>query len=951
MAGSGAVTSTSTGGTRGGARTLFALSDKTQSLTPRGNAPGANVQTYVTDYYVDNNAAANPNAVLVTTTCSAPKAPTSNTGNVCETDAPASAGVTPPANRCVESSSTRPTPFACTDYTYDTFGQKLTMTSPKAVVEGGNPFTYTYYADSDLDLSANVSAGGWLKGVQDPTGNFVAYAYDRAGNAVRTWDRNATQGHALASYPGTVAAPTSGGYHETLYGPYAAAPSGSTAYSAPWRFLVSDRDPVGNLTTYTLDANGNRTAIRPPRGTAAGNANYDTTQSFDNNDNIASTLAPAEKAANQPDNTDHPTTYVYDPFNNNTSVTDGRGNVTAHYYDSVHRAPATAWTRGAAGSVNVPSACVASSGSAQAPLPSGRVACRSAVGMDGVDNITGIQDGNHQVEYRIFDGIHREIRRTVPRNDGTYTNTESDTNYDLDGNALDVCSPRQLDSASREPDATGTCTSTSKLATHNAYDAAGRLSTTTTYRSATLAETTQYAYDADGNRVSVTDANNHQTTDTYNLLDRKVTEAVPRDASTTNTTTWNYDPAGNTTAVTKPANRITAYGYDADNRLTDTIVGADNVSVALAGTVDAQGTKNIHTRVLYDPDGNVAASFDPRAFDPAETASAPSPAFMARTDYDPDGRPTASYVPRYDQAATGRHDDLGLNDPSGTDQQTSQCPTNPSPQAVAGVPSYPSTVGVCVTKVSYDAAGNQTKVTLPTATNGSSNRHLDLSYTDDNLLAAVCGPAPGAQNIYPTACATYGNSSRVTVAAYEYDADTNVVRQVDANGNQQLTSYLSDGLVQTETGQPSGTLTHVTQHAYDAGGNETTLTDPAGNHTVTTYYDDNLRRDVTDGASDKTSYAYDGVGNASTVTSPSANAHDANNTAGTPTTNTYTFDNLLLTSIVPVAPDGSQRRRTTYGYDAGGRKTSQNAEMVDPNGTLLPSGEGYTQHFTWFQDD
>src|SRR5439155_7238925 len=137
-----------------------------------------------------------------------------------------------------------------------------------------------------------------------------------------------------------------------------------------------------------------------------------------------------------------------------------------------------------------------------------------------------------------------------------------------------------------------------------------------------------------------------------------------------------------------------------------------------------QGSKNIHSRVAYDPDGHVVASFDPRAFDPAEGGTPPNPAFMVRTDYDLDGRPTASFVPRYDGAASGRHDDLSLTDPSGQNRQTTQCPTNPSPapQAVTGVPGYPSTVGVCVTRGSYDPAGNRSTLTLPTATGSSSNR-------------------------------------------------------------------------------------------------------------------------------------------------------------------------------------------------------------------------------------
>src|SRR5207244_2724168 len=124
---------------------------------------------YRTAYKVDNSSGASPNAIPVGTTCTNPSSPTANTGNLCESDAPLAAGTS-----------------AVTRYTYDTFGQRATMTTPKSIVETtfGTPpaYAYTYYADSDLDLSGSVSAGGWLKAVIDPTGHFVVFAYDRAGN-------------------------------------------------------------------------------------------------------------------------------------------------------------------------------------------------------------------------------------------------------------------------------------------------------------------------------------------------------------------------------------------------------------------------------------------------------------------------------------------------------------------------------------------------------------------------------------------------------------------------------------------------------------------------------------------------------------------------------------------------------------------------------------------------
>src|SRR5207237_7767000 len=138
-------------------------------------------------------------------------------------------------------------------------------------------------------------------------------------------------------------------------------------------------------------------------------------------------------------------------------------------------------------------------------------------------------------------------------------------------------------------------------------------------------------------------------TTVFDLLDRKASQAVPRDASTSNTTTWNHDPAGNLTAIVKPGNRITAYSYDAANRLVDTVQGADNVSAAAAGLVDANGGVNVRTRVLYDADSHVVGSFYPSAF--ATSTQSPDATFMTRADFDQDGRTTAVFTPRYDSGA------------------------------------------------------------------------------------------------------------------------------------------------------------------------------------------------------------------------------------------------------------------------------------------------------------
>jgi RHS repeat-associated protein len=934
--GSGNVTSTNGGsGSRTDSATLFALSDRTQALSPRGNAQGGAYLPYLSSYVVDNATSASPNVFSLAATRCGGGAPTANTGSLCESDIAESGTTTPPAGRCSPNPA-RSSAYACTRNTYDGFGQKLTTISPKAAVEtptGQTPpaTTYTYYGDATLDLSNNVSAGGWLKGVTDPTGHFVAFAYDRAGNAVRTWDRNATNGQALTAYPGTVSSPPSTAFRETLYGPHANAPSGATGYSAPWRYVLSDRDPLGDLTTYTLDANGNRTRTRPPRGNAAGNLTYDTTQTFDAGDDLLTNLTPLEFGANKT------TTYVYDVFGNRTQQTDPDGNIQTWLYDATNRQFLHEWARGPATSP-LPAGCHNStSASSDPPYPATTELCFESVGFDGEDNVVGRQDGNGQDTFFTYDPAGRKTLVSVPRFDGTIASLISESAYDADGHPTDVCAPRQFSEGGYTAGPPPTlCASTARFGQHLAYDIAGRQTTKTTYRdNSGPGQTTSFGYDADGNPTSMTDANNHLTTTAYDLLDRKATQAVPRDASTTETTAWTYDSVGNVTALTRPGSLITAYSYDADNRSVDSVAGADNPSAAAAGLVDANGTKNIRTRVAYDADGNVVAQFDPRAFTASTTT--PNAEFMVRTDFDADGHPATHYVPRYD---TGAASDLGLSS-----TQTSQCSAtpNPAPASIPGVPAYPVGVGLCLTRVFYDPAGNRSQLRLPTS-NGSDNRYVNFAYTPDNLLASVDAPSPAG--------------GRVTATSYVYDGDAKPVTVTSAAGTsvarQETMTYNSDETLATDAYssgvQANGTTaTHTTSYVYDAAGNLTKTTDPVGNVTQATFWNDNLRKDQTDGAGDETSYVYDPVGNATAVTSPSANAQDSTNPSGTPTTNTYTFDNLLLTATVPVAGDGSTRRQTTYAYDPAGRKLSQAVATVNASGGVIAAGG--TQSFSYFPDD
>jgi len=619
--------------------------------------------------------------------------------------------------------------------------------------------------------------------------------------------------------------------------------------------------------------------------------------------------------------------------------TDPRGVVTAFDYDNADRPVATTWSRGPAGP-DAPRACRTSGPADSARYGPNITLCTAATTYDGLDQVTASSDGNAQVSTYSYDALARRTATVAPRTNNNLATVRTEVRYDRDGQPLTVCTPRTF-----APGGPGTCTSTDPYATQLGYDVAGRRASTTTYRDASTPLTATWTYDADGNTVTATDPNAHTTTTGTDLLDRPLSVTRPRDASTTYTVSYRYDPVGNRTSVTTPVDATTsrtdAYAYDADNRTTDRVQGADNPDALLAGTPSSDGGANIRTRTLYDADGRPVAAYGPRAFTASTTS--PDPRFLTRTDIDADGRPTVKYTPRYDTANTGRTDD-----PTGTGgTQAAECPTgaNPAPVPVPAsmptVPGYPATVGVCVTRTGYDPAGLAVTTTLPTAGGaapGTTARQLSTAYTDDRLPVALTAPSP--------------TGSGTVTTRTRYDAVGQPLSVTDPLGAVTTTSYTSDNLLAGTTAQgytrSDGTpVAHSTAYGYDADGQRTAVTNPLGQTATTAYTADGLVASAGDTGGGLTRYSYDQVGNPTSVWSPSANSADETNPAGIPTVNTYTADDLPATTLQPPSTDGL-RRRTTWTYDTGGRKTRQTHDSVDPaSGALTPGG---AQTFAYYPD-
>jgi len=83
-------------------------------------------------------------------------------------------------------------------------------------------------------------------------------------------------------------------------------------------------------------------------------------------------------------------------------------------------------------------------------------------------------------------------------------------------------------------------------------------------RSAPLGRTTSYVYDANGNKTSETDANNHTTTYQYDALNRLTLTTYPDNT----TTKYTYDFRNNVIDATDQLGRVTHNVYDLAGRST-----------------------------------------------------------------------------------------------------------------------------------------------------------------------------------------------------------------------------------------------------------------------------------------------------------------------------------------------------------------------------------------------
>ncbi len=440
-----------------------------------------------------------------------------------------------------------------------------------------------------------------------------------------------------------------------------------------------------------------------------------------------------------------------------------------------------------------------------------------------------------------------------------------------------------------------------------------------------LGTTTQYAFNAVGDRVSQTDANGRVATFTYDAVGNVLTALMPDGT----TTSYTYDSRNNLASMTDAKGRTSTFVVDSQNRPTQ---ATDSLGRSTTFTYTAAGQVSTVTdpaggvwQIGWDSSGNLTSARSPAGrttsftYDLSGRVRTATDAIGGVSSYTHDASDNLISVVDALSRTTQFQFDLAQNLTSVTDAAGGSTTfrrnaaneitsidlagggTSQMVRDNRGLLTRQVLPSGATTTYGYDRAGRLTSTVSPRGNIAGANPALyttSFEYSTLDEVVAVVAPDTG----------------RTT---YTYDVMGRVVTSTDPTGRTTRYGYDQNGNV-TDVTDPSGA---VTRAVYDGGDRVTQVVDPLG-RTSTTQYDvrDRVIAEISP-LGNKTTYTYDADSNLTKATEPRGN---------TPGTNA-----LLYTSTAMYDQAGRITRvidplgaATTLEYDPVGNLTRR----VDPNG-------------------
>ena len=436
------------------------------------------------------------------------------------------------------------------------------------------------------------------------------------------------------------------------------------------------------------------------------------------------------------------------------------------------------------------------------------------------------------------------------------------TTYTYDGDSDRIASVTQSDG-----------TTVSYTYTQDAQGAYQVTGITTGTGAAAQALTLSYG----SNSTIVTNALGQATTYQYNTVGQLLAVIEPAVNGVSPTTSYTYDANGNPLTMTDANGAVTSYQYDANGNLLSVEDGAgntvsytynagDQVTSRTSFTVPAQGEIGESeyvapsgaqtTYYIYDGSNRLAFAIDPlgdvTAYTYASSASGASVLSNTRhyraVTYDlanagPGNPPSLTDLQSWSAGETAQRV-LGQSELSEfTYDVRGQLSSQTQWDGVDADGNGVATDGTVITTTSYDAQGRLLQSS--TYSGGITGSAQTTSFSYDGLGRLIGSIDP-----------------RGNATSFVYDDSNNTLSMTQANGLVTTQVRNSAGLLVSSAQMPAG---GNTEYFYDSAGRQVAVVDPLGNANYTFYDADGRVAGTVDAKGDVTAYTYDADGRSTRV--------------------------------------------------------------------------------------